>query len=72
MELTSLDIKEPGLRSLPPGVERYIVVGGGLSVFEVFPEDQIEIINNEGKQLLEIAFILAIYSSPIFLKLSLS
>ena len=48
MELTSLNIKEPGLRSLPPGVERYIVGGGGLSVFEVFPEDQIEIINNEG------------------------
>ena len=55
MELTSLDIKEPGLRILPPGVERYVVCGGGLSVFEIFPEDQIEIINNEGKQLLEIA-----------------
>ena len=55
MELTSLDIKEPGLRILPPGVERYVVIGGGLSVFEIFPEDQIEIINNEGKQLLEIA-----------------
>ena len=55
MELTSLDIKEPGLRILPPGVERYVVCGGGLSIFEIFPEDQIEIINNEGKQLLEIA-----------------
>ena len=39
---------------MPLGVERYIVGGGGLSVFEVFPEDQIEIINNEGKQLLEV------------------
>ena len=55
MELTSLDIKEPGLRALPLGVERYIINGGGLSLFEIFPEDQIEIINNEGKQLLEIA-----------------
>ena len=54
MELTSLDIREPGLRALPLGVERYIVNGGGLSLFEIFPEDQIEIINNEGKQLLEI------------------
>ena len=28
---TSLDIKNPGLRTLPPGVERYYVKGGGLS-----------------------------------------
>ena len=38
MELTSLDIKDPGLRTLPPGVERYYVRGGGLSVIEVLPE----------------------------------
>ncbi len=55
MELNNLKIKEPGLRILPPGVERYIVNGGGLSVFEIFPDDQIEIINNEGKQILEIS-----------------
>ena len=54
MELTSLDIKDPGLRTLPPGVERYYVRGGGLSVIEVLPEDKIEIINNEGKQTCEI------------------
>ena len=47
---TSLDIKNPGLRTLPPGVERYFVNGGGLSVIEVSPEDKIEIINDEGKQ----------------------
>ena len=46
MELTSLDIKDPGLRTLPPGVERYYVRGGGLSVIEVLPEDKIEIIND--------------------------
>ena len=54
MELTSLNIKDPGLRTLPPGVERYYVKGGGLSVIEVFPEDKIEIINDEGKQTCEI------------------
>ena len=54
MELTSLDIKDPGLRVLPPGVERYYVKGGGLSVIEVLPEDKIEIINDEGKQTCEI------------------
>ena len=52
--LTSLDIKNPGLRTLPPGVERYYVNGGGLSVIEVSPEDKIEIINDEGKQTCEI------------------
>ena len=52
--LTSLDIKIPGLRILPPGVERYFVQGGGLSVIEIAAEDKIEIINDEGKQTCEI------------------
>ena len=52
--LTSLDIKHPGLRTLPPGVERYFVRGGGLSVLEVLPEDKLEIINDEGKQTCEV------------------
>jgi len=34
--LTSLSIKDPGLRSMPPGVERYYVRDGGLSVIEIF------------------------------------
>ena len=51
---TSRDIKNPGLRILPPGVERYFVKGGGLSVIKVSPEDKIEIINEEGKQICEI------------------
>jgi len=51
---TSKNIKNPGLRTLPPGVERYFVKGGGLSVIQVAPDDQIEIINNEGKQICEI------------------
>ena len=52
--LTSLAIKNPGLRTLPPGVERYYVKGGGISVIEANPEDKIEIINDEGKQICEI------------------
>ena len=51
---TSKDIKNPGLRTLPPGVERYFVKGGGLSAIEVSPEDKIEIINEEGKQICEV------------------
>ncbi len=51
---TSLDIKNPGLRTLPPGVERYFVKGGGLSVIEVSPEDKIEIVNDEANQTSEI------------------
>ena len=54
MSLTSNAIKNPGLRTLPPGVERYFVKGGGLSVIEVLPEDKIEIINDEGMQISEI------------------
>ena len=51
---TSLDIRNPGLRVLPPGVERHFVRGGGLSVFEILPEDKLEIINDEGKQTCEV------------------
>ena len=51
---TSKNIKNPGLRSLPPGVERYLVNGGGISVIEILPEDKIEIINDEGMQICEV------------------
>ena len=51
--LTSLDIRNPGLRTLPPGVERYFVQGGGLSVIEISAEDKIEIINDEGNKLVK-------------------
>jgi len=54
MDLTSLDIKEPGINVLPLGVERYVVNGGGLTAVQIFPEDEIEIINNEGNQICEI------------------
>tara|TARA_B100000683_G_scaffold262411_1_gene289467 strand:- start:660 stop:2999 length:2340 start_codon:yes stop_codon:yes gene_type:complete len=54
MSLTTLDIKEPGLNVLPPGVERHIIVAGGLTGLQIFPDDEIEIINDEGNQICEI------------------
>ena len=52
--ITSMDIKDPGLRSLPPGVERYLVKGGGLSIISLDPDDKIEITDTEGKQKCEV------------------
>ena len=51
---TSKEIKNPGLNILPPGVERHIVNGGALTAFQIFPDDELEIINNEGNQICEI------------------
>ena len=51
---TTLDIKEPELNVLPPGVERHTVNMGGLTGLQIFPDDQIEIINEEGNQICEI------------------
>ena len=55
MALTTLNIKEPGLNVLPPGVERYVVEGGGLTGIQILPDDVIEIINNEGNQICEVS-----------------
>ena len=52
---SSTNIKEPGLNILPPGVERYVVNGGGITGIQIYPEDEIEIINNEGNQVCEIS-----------------
>ena len=54
MSQTTLDIKEPGLNVLPPGVERHVVNAGWLTGLQVFPDDEIEIINDEGNQICEI------------------
>ena len=51
---TSLDIREPGLNALPLGVERHVVNGGGLTGVQIFPDDEIEIVNDEGNQICEI------------------
>ena len=55
MSLSSNLIKNPGLRVLPPGVERYVIQGGGIHVFEIFPDDKIEIVNDEGLSLIHIS-----------------
>ena len=52
---TSFDIKEPGLNVLPEGTERYVVNAGGLTGIQIFPDDEIEIINDEGNQICEIS-----------------
>ena len=54
MSLTTLDIKEPGLNILPPGVERHVVNAGGLTGLQILPDDEIEIINDEGNQICEL------------------
>ena len=54
MSQENLRINEPGLNVLPPGVERYVINGGGLTGVQIFPEDKIEIINNEGNQICEV------------------
>jgi len=41
---TSNEIKNPGLRTLLPGVERYYVKGGSLSVIKVFPEIKLKLL----------------------------
>ena len=53
--LTSFDIKEPGLNILPLGVERHVVNGGGLTGIQILPDDEIEIVNDEGNQICEIS-----------------
>jgi len=45
---------QPGLNVLPAGTERYIVRAAGITALELFPGDEIEIINSEGCQLGEI------------------
>ena len=54
MSETSYTVREPGLNILPPGVERYVIQGGGIHVFEINSDDKIEIVNDEGKQFCEV------------------
>ena len=57
MSQTTLDIKEPGLNVLPPGVERHVVNAGGLTGIQIFPDDEIEIINISKKNAINISFL---------------
>ena len=45
----------PGQLSLEPGIERYVLKGGGTAGFELDPGDRVEIASLEGGQLVEVA-----------------
>jgi len=47
-------VLEPGLNTLPPGIERYVVRAGGITALELAAGDAIELINPEGMQIGEI------------------
>jgi len=49
----------PGIRTLPPGVERYVVAGGGSVTVPVFAGDRLEVIDREGRQPCEIVAMTA-------------
>ena len=44
----------PGLNTLPPDTERYVIRAGGITALELFAGDEIELVNPEGMQLGEI------------------
>ena len=41
-------VLEPGLNTLPPDTERYVVRAGGITALELFGGDRIELVNAEG------------------------
>jgi aminomethyltransferase len=47
-------VLEPGLPALDPGVERYVVHGGGAVVIAIEPGDVLEIVDLEGRQAAEL------------------
>jgi len=47
-------VLEPGLNTLPPDTERYVVRAGGITALELFGGDRIELVNAEGMQIGEI------------------
>jgi aminomethyltransferase len=47
-------VLEPGLNTLPPGIERYVVRAGGITALELAAGDAIELVNPEGMQIGEI------------------
>ena len=47
-------VLEPGLNTLPPDTERYIVRAGGITALELGAGDRIELVNAEGRQIGEI------------------
>ena len=47
-------ILRPGVRSLPPGIERYLVKGGGSIVLELEAGDRLRLTDLEGRQACEL------------------
>ena len=47
-------VLEPGLNTLPPNTERYVVRAGGVTAIELAAGDEIELVNPEGMQIGEI------------------
>ena len=43
-------VLEPGLNTLPPGVERYVVRAGGITALELAAGDMLQLVNPEGMQ----------------------
>ena len=46
---------EPGMRAFDPAVERYFIRGGGAVVLRLFPDDELTIVDLEGRQRCELA-----------------
>ncbi len=47
-------VLEPGLNTLPPNTERYVVRAGGITALELFAGDELQVLNPEGMQAGEI------------------
>ncbi len=47
-------VLEPGLWRHDPYRERYLVPGGGSIVFELLPDDELRVVDPEGRQIAEI------------------
>ena len=41
---------EPGLNTLPPNIERYVVRAGGITTIELIAGDEFQLVNPEGMQ----------------------
>ncbi len=54
LDLLRPRVRVPGIRTLPPGTERYRISGGGALVIELHPGDLLEVIDPEGRQHCEI------------------
>ncbi len=58
-------VLEPGLNTLPPGVERYVVRAGGITALELIAGDAIQLVNPEGMQVGEITVFDALGKSDM-------